>query len=84
MTEPLSLSSQDRRDLDRAQAALDSFWTRLDEWRSRDACRDAGAALDVGALHFQARDLTRTVRRIQLRHAKRLEARSRRGSPLQG
>ena len=78
MSDALTLSDRDRKDLRQAQTILDLFWEDLDEWRAKDATRLEGAPLDVDTLHGQARDLTNALARIRRRHAKRREARERR------
>ena len=70
----------------RAEALIDRLWHELGEWRAGDR-EDAGSReepLDVEGLHGQARELANLLGKVRRRHAKRREARERRGSVLEG
>lgn len=84
--EALSASAADRRDMARAEALIDRLWNELAEWRAGDS-QEGGARegpLDVEELHGQARELANLLGKVRRRHAKRREARERRGSVLEG
>lgn len=84
--EGLSASTADRRDMARAETLIDRLWGELGEWRVSDR-GEAGSRegpLDVEGLHGQARELANLLGKVRRRHAKRREARERRGSVLEG
>lgn len=58
----------------------------LDDWHeaSDERAGRIEEPLDVERLHSQARELANVLGRVRRRHAKRREARERRGSVLEG
>ena len=85
MNEPLRLSAADATDLRQAVAALHPLHDALEDWHTADILdRWQDTTPDVDRLHELARELARSLNRIRRRHATRLAARERRGSPLEG
>ena len=86
MEDDLSASETDRADIARAEAIMEGLRRDLDGWYESSTPSVGGreAALDIGRLHRQARELANVLGKVRRRHAKRREARERRGSVLEG
>ena len=86
MKNGLSASETDRQDIARAEAIMESLRRELDGWyaTSRQPVGGREEPLDAGRLHRQARELANVLGKVRRRHAKRREARERRGSVLEG
>ena len=88
------LTLDDRTDLYAAHLVIDNeLGPMLDDWHSDDQTAPwkpgstggfSTAPVDVDRMHALARELVRHLAAVRRRHAKRLEARERRGSPLEG
>ena len=84
----MHLTVEDRTDLYAAYQVVDrELGPMFDDWRSDDITSPTGwdpAPVDVDRMHALARELVRHLAAVRRRHAKRHEARERRGSPLEG
>ena len=85
MPEPLSLTNADAEDLRAARGVFDPLHAALESWYVADGLdRWRSELLDIERLHDLSRDLANRLARIKRRRAKRSEARTRRGSVLEG
>jgi len=86
MDDGLSASETDRTDIARAEAIMEGLRRDLDDWykSSHPSVGGREEALDIGRLHRRARELANVLGKVRRRHAKRREARERRGSVLEG
>ena len=86
MEHALSASETDRQDIARAEAIMEDLRRDIDDWyeSSHPSVGGREEALDIGRLHRQARELANVLGQVRRRHAKRREARERRGSVLEG
>lgn len=86
MRDDLSASATDRRDIARAETIIEGLRRDLDDWHeaSHPSVGRREAPLEIERLHREARELANVLGRVRRRHAKRREARERRGSVLQG
>ena len=91
--ESIDLTLEDRTDLYAAHQVLDrKLGPMLDDWHSDGQAAPwkpgpggfSTAPVEVDRMHALARELVRHLAAVRRRHAKRLEARRRRGSPLEG
>lgn len=83
MTIPLTLSFRDELDVNSARVALDSALDALDSAMD-DLVPQSLTGDDVGHAVAECRAAIKTLRAIQRRHEKRVQARQRRGSLLEG
>ena len=73
---------KDRRDLVAAGKLAERLETVLGDWLRADYNTESPAALDVPVLIADARELVRTLRTVERRQTKRLEARQRRAATV--
>lgn len=86
MSDRLSASATDRQDIARAEAIIEGLRRDLDDWHeaSQLSVGRREEPLEIERLHREARELANVLGKVRRRHAKRREARERRGSVLEG